>query len=168
MASTLAQHIKTLVIAGDLDGGSDGTIPVESTKVPHAQFVDMEGLSHAVMRNHPWVVETIRQFWAGEDLSEPLTQHPVIEQLRAIPGMTDAHPRNLPQSEPFLTLEDDSVVRVWRHPLGVDHVFVTASNGACLYAGYVGWLHRTELWQSLNQLKQDMNNSHPETALPQG
>ncbi|MEY3299894.1 MAG: hypothetical protein RLZZ597_3154 [Cyanobacteriota bacterium] len=156
MASALAQHLKTLVIAGDLDGGSDGTIPVESTKVPHAQFVDMEGLSHAAMRNHPWVVETIRQFWAGEDLSEPLTQHPVIEQIRAIPGMTDAHLRDLPQSEPFLTLEDESVIRVWRHPLGIDHVFVIASSGACLYAGYVGWLHRTDLWHALSHLKAAM------------
>jgi dienelactone hydrolase len=58
MASAIAAQIKTLVIAGNLDGGSDGTITLESTKVPHAQFVDMEGLSHAAMRNHPWVVET--------------------------------------------------------------------------------------------------------------
>jgi hypothetical protein len=168
MASTLAQHIKTLVIAGDVDGGSDGTITVESTKVPQAQFVDMEGLSHAAMRNHPWVVETIRQFWQGKSFSEPLTQHPVIEQLRAIPGMTDAHPRDLPQAEPFLTLEDDSMIRVWRHPLGVDHVFVTAPNGACLYAGYVGWLHRTDLWNALSQLKQDLAHGHPETHDPPG
>ena len=156
MASNLAQHINTLVIAGDVDKGSDGTITVESTKVPHAQFVDMEGLSHAAMRSHPWVVETIRQFWQGKSFSEPFTQHPVIEQLRAIPGMTDAHPRDLAQSEPFLSLEDDSVVRVWRHPLGVDHVFVTDPNGVCFYAGYVGWLHRTDLWTALNQLRQEV------------
>ncbi|QQE63501.1 hypothetical protein GFS31_01660 [Leptolyngbya sp. BL0902] len=162
MASAIAERVNTLVIAGNLDGGSDGTITLESAKVPHAQFVDMEGLSHATMRDHPWVIETIRQFWQGKSFSEPLTQHPVIEQLRAIPGMTDAHLRDLPQSEPFLTLEDDSVIRVWRHPLGIDHVFVTTSSGACLYAGYVGWLHRTELWHTLTHLKETV--AHPQTS----
>lgn len=169
MASAIAAQINTLVIAGNVDGGSDGTITVECTKVPHAQFVDMEGLSHAVMRYHPWVVETIRQFWEGQSFSEPLTQHPVIEQLRAIPGMTDAHLRDLPQSAPFLTLEDDSVIRVWRHPLGIDHVFVLAPNGACIYAGYVGWLHRSELWKALYQIREAIANQHcPETAAPEG
>lgn len=160
MAGAIAQQINTLVIAGDVDGGSDGTITVESTKVPHAQFVDMEGLNHAVLRSHPWVVETIRQFWQGKSFSAPLTQHPVIEQLRAIPGMTDAHLRDLPQSEPFLTLEDDAVLRVWRHPLGIDHVYVLAPNQACLYAGYVGWLHRPDLWTALNQLREAMVDHH--------
>lgn len=164
MASAIAEQVNTLVIAGNLDNGSDGTITLESTKVPHAQFVDMEGLSHAAMRDHPWVVETIRQFWQGKNFSEPLTQHPVIEQLRAIPGMTDAHLRDLPQSEPFLTLGDGSVLRVWRHPLGVDHVFVIAPNGACLYAGYVGWLHRTDLWNALNQLSQDVTHRQDRDA----
>ncbi|HIK46900.1 MAG TPA: alpha/beta hydrolase [Leptolyngbyaceae cyanobacterium M65_K2018_010] len=153
MASRIAARINTLVLAGDVDGGSDGTITVESTKVPNAQFLCMEGLSHGAMRYHPWVVETIRQFWDGEVFSDPLSIHPVIEKLRQIPGMTDAHLRDFHLSDPFLTLEDGAIVRVWRHPLGIDHVFVVSAQGECLYSGYVGWLHRGDFWQTLKDLQ---------------
>jgi pimeloyl-ACP methyl ester carboxylesterase len=153
LASRLAEQINTLVIAGDVDGGSDGTITLESTKVPQAQFIVLKGLSHATMRSHPWVVETIQQFWAGQVFSDPLTIHPVIEHLRQVPGMTDAHRRDMDRAELFLTLEDGATVRVWRHPLGIDHVFVVNAQGTCLYSGYVGWLHRNDLWLALQALR---------------
>lgn len=61
------------------------------------------------------------------------------------------------------------MIRVWRHPLGIDHVFVLAPNGACIYAGYVGWLHRSELWKALYQIREAIANQHcPETAAPEG
>jgi hypothetical protein len=166
LACRIAASINTLSLAGDIDSGSDGTIPLESTKVPNARFLTMEGLSHATMRHHPWVVETIRQFWDGENLSEPLTIHPVIEQLREIPGMTDAHPRDIKWSEPFVTLPDGATVRIWQHPLGIDHVFVVSEQGDCLYSGFVGWLHREDLWESLHILKAEVTEANSERNLP--
>ncbi|NJL47648.1 MAG: lysophospholipase [Leptolyngbyaceae cyanobacterium SM2_5_2] len=154
LACRIAASINTLSLAGDVDGGSDGTITIETAKVPSAQFLTMEGLDHAAMRHHPLVIETIRRFWAGENLSEPLTLHPVIEQLRAIPGMTDAHPRDIKWSTPFVTLPDGATVRTWQHPLGIDHVFVVSERGDCLYSGFVGWLNRENLWQALHDLEQ--------------
>lgn len=153
LAAAIATEIKTLVLAGDIDGGSDGTITVESTKVPHAQFVCLQGLNHPTLRFHPAVVERIQGFWAGAVLSEPVIAHPLIQTLRAIPGMTDAHLRGFDQAEPFIALQDGTSLRVWRHPLGIDHVFVTSPDGTCLYSGYVGWMHREDLWRFLHGLQ---------------
>lgn len=152
MATTLATTINTLVLAGNTDGGGDGTIPVESTKVPNAQFVCLEGLGHAAMRSHPAVTEHIQQFWAGQPLSLPLVQHPLVDRLRQIPGMTDAHVRDFAKAKLFLTLADGTGLHLWKHPLGIDHVFVVNIQGSLLYSGYVGWLHYDEFWKALRAL----------------
>lgn len=153
LAANIAVAVDTLVLAGDFDDGSDGTITVESTKVPNAQFVPLAGLNHAAMRYHPTVIDRIQRFWRGETLSEPISLHPVIEKIRAIPGMTDAHLRGFDQATPLVTLKDGISVRVWRNPLGIDHVFVASPNGRCIYCGYVGWIHSEDLWQMLHELQ---------------
>jgi len=155
LAATIAIAVNTLVLAGDVDDGSDGTITVESTKVPNAQFVCLTGLSHPAMRYHPAVVERILHFWRGESLSDPVSLHPVIEKIRAVPGMTDAHLRGFDQADMFLSLEDGISIRVWRNPLGIDHVFVASPDGRCLYCGYVGWIHTEDLWKALHELQAD-------------
>jgi hypothetical protein len=153
MAASIAAEIDTLVLAGDVDNGSDGTIPLESTKVPNAQFVCLTGLSHAAMRYHPTVIDRIQRFWQGESLGDPISSHPIIEKIRAVPGMTDAHLRGFDKAATLLTLEDGISIRVWRSPLGIDHVFVASPHGRCLYGGYVGWIHAAELWATLQELK---------------
>jgi pimeloyl-ACP methyl ester carboxylesterase len=153
LAGRIAATINTLAIAGDLDGGSDGTITVESTRVPNAQFVCLQGLSHAAMRCHPQVVELIKKFWAGEPLSPPLVMHPLVERLRHIPGMTDAHRRDFDRATPWHTFADGTSIRLWCSPLGIHHVFLASAEGDCLYAGYVGWLHAGEMWHDLGTLR---------------
>jgi hypothetical protein len=155
LAAQIAAEISTLVLAGDIDDGSDGTITVESTKVPQAQFLCLTGLSHPAMRYHPAVVDRIQRFWQGESLSDPISIHPIIERLRAIPGMTDAHLRGFDKADTLLTLADGVSIRVWRNPLGIDHVFVASPRGRCLYGGYVGWLHAEEMWVTLRKLKDE-------------
>jgi len=153
LAASIAAEIDTLVLAGDIDNGSDGTITLESTKVPNAQFVRLTGLSHAAMRYHPTVIDRIQRFWRGESLGDPVSFHPIIEKIRAVPGMTDAHQRGFDKAATLLTLEDGISIRVWRSPLGVDHVFVASPHGRYLYGGYVGWIHSAELWATLQALK---------------
>lgn len=153
LATNIAIAIDTLVLAGDLDDGSDGTVTLESTKVPNAQFVRLTGLSHTAMRYHPTVIDRIQRFWRGESLSEPISLHPVIEKIRAIPGMTDAHLRGFEKALPLVTLQDGIRVKVWRNPLGIDHVFVASPHDRCLYCGYVGWIHTEDLWQTLHELQ---------------
>jgi pimeloyl-ACP methyl ester carboxylesterase len=149
LATELAAGVRTLVLAGDVDGGSDGTIPVESTKVPGAQFQVLKGLNHPTLRHHPRVVEAIAGFWAAETPAQPLTSCDLIDYLRRIPGMTDAHRRGFDQAQPYLTSADGLSLRIWHHPLAIDHVYVASAQGDCLYAGYVGWRHRQDLHQAL-------------------
>lgn len=153
LAARIAAAINTLSIAGDVDGGSDGTIPVESTRVPNGQFVCLGGISHAALRCHPRVVEQIQQFWGGSSLSSPLRPHALVEQLRQIPGMTDAHRRDFGRATPWHTFADGTSIRLWRSPLGIHHVYLASAADDCLYAGYVGWLHVGEMWQGLEALR---------------
>ena len=153
LAARIAAVVNTLSIAGDIDGGSDGTIPVESTRVPNGQFACLGGISHAALRCHPRVVEHIRQFWHGSPLSVPLLPHLLVDQLRQIPGMTDAHRREFAHATPWHTFADGTSIRLWRSPFGIDHVFVASAQGDCLYSGYVGWLHAEDLWRGLGALR---------------
>lgn len=153
LATRIAANIKTLSIAGDIDGGSDGTIPVESTRVPNAQFVCLSGINHPALRCHPQVIEQIQQFWGGSSLSAPLLSHSLVDQLRQIPGMTDGHRRDFGRAAPWYTFADGTSIRLWRSPLGVQHVFLASAQGDCLYSGYVGWLHLSDMWHSLEALR---------------
>lgn len=153
LATRIAADINTLSIAGDIDGGSDGTITVESTRVPNAQFVCLPGLRHAALRCHPLVVIQIQAFWAGAPLSAPLMLHPLVERLRQIPGMTDAHRRDFARATPWHTFADGTGLRLWRSPFGLDHVFLVSAQGDCLYSGYVGLLHSYDLWIELEALR---------------
>ncbi|MFQ4135094.1 esterase/lipase family protein [Nodosilinea sp. PGN35] len=155
LAARIAAAVNTLAIAGDVDGGSDGTITVESTRVPYAQFVCLGGINHAALRCHPRVVEQIQQFWGGSRLSEPMVSHPLVEDLRRIPGMTDAHRRDFARAAPWHTFSDGSSLRLWRSPLGIYHVFLASAAGDCLYSGYVGWMHTGEMWSALKGLRAD-------------
>lgn len=153
IAEKIAAQIPTLVIAGDIDNGSDGTVPVASTQFAHTQFVRLSDLSHPALRNHPTVAATIAAFWTDTSLGETLIADPVIDRLRAIPGMTDGHPRDFAKAKTFTTLQDGSTIRVGRNPWGIPHVYVASAAGQCLYSGFIGWLHESELWQVLQVIK---------------
>ncbi|MBE9141091.1 alpha/beta hydrolase [Nodosilinea sp. LEGE 07088] len=155
LASRIAAAINTLSIAGDVDGGSDGTITVESTRVPNAQFVCLQGISHSALRCHPRVVDQIQQFWQGQVLSAPLWLHPLVERLRQIPGMTDAHRRDFSLATPWHTFADGTSICLWCSPVGIYHVFLTSAQADCLYSGYVGWLHVGDMWRELEALRAD-------------
>jgi hypothetical protein len=156
MAELIAEVIPTLVIAGDIDNGSDGTITVETTKFSYAKFVCLPGLCHAVLKNHPDVVETIQRFWANPPIpvrSEPELSVKLIQRLQAVPGMTDAHRRDFYRSNLYLRFNDGTTIRTWKNPLQVEHVFVADNQGQCLYAGFVGWIHAEDLRKTLEDIK---------------
>lgn len=160
IAEKIATHIPTLVIAGDIDDGSDGTIPVACTRFAHTRFVQLPGLSHAVMRNHPTVASTIAQFWADTSLGDILEHHPEIALLRSLFWMTDGHPRDFPKAKILFTLKDGSTIRAWRSPFGVLHIYVADVEGQCLYSGFIGWFHEAEVWQTLQVIKAEQGIAH--------
>jgi hypothetical protein len=65
----------------------------------------------------------------------------VVDILNSVPGMTQAHSRDFKRAMPRFTLRDGSVVKTWKNPVGVDHVFIADKNGNLLFGGFVGWIH---------------------------
>jgi len=155
LAESIAAEIPTLVIAGDLDGGSDGTIPVESTKVAGATFTSLSGLAHAQLKNAPQLLPIVQNFWQNPAIAsppEPSFATRLIRRLQAIPGMTDGHPRNFSRSKLRDRFPDGSRLLTGKSQLGIDRVFVANSEGKCLYSGFVGWSHAQQLHQMLEEI----------------
>jgi hypothetical protein len=156
IAELIAEVIPILIIAGDIDNGSDGTVTVQATKFSHAKFVRLPGLSHPVLKNHPRVAQTIRDFWVNPEKQvpiEPDLSTTLIQLLRSVPGMTDGHPRDFHRAKPCIIFKDGITVLSWKNPLQIDHVFVANNQGQCLYSGFVGWLHRDALRKALEDIK---------------
>lgn len=151
LAAAIAAQIPTLVIAGDIQHGSDGTVPVACTRVAHTHFVSLP-LDHAALRNHPSVAAQILDFWADFNIGESVAVHAVIEQLQKVPGITDSDRRYFPRAQVWVQLQDGGTLRIYKNKVGVDYVFVADATGDCLYAGFVGWLHAPELQQALNEI----------------
>jgi hypothetical protein len=159
LAQTIAQVIPTLIIAGDLDGGSDGTITVGSTKFHHAEFVCLPKLHHAVLKNHPTVAETIRNFWLNptktvSSIESDLTTL-LIQRLQLVTGMTDAHLRDFYRAKVLMTFKDGINILTWKHPLQIEHVFIANPQRECLYGGFVGLIHANGLRQTLEEIKKE-------------
>lgn len=157
IAEKIAATIPTLVIVGDVDGGSDGTITVGTAKFRSAHPVYLPGLSHGALKNHPSVAAAISRFWEQKESLPDLDLEVdrLIQQLQAVPGMTDAHQRDFYKAAVFLECKNGVTIRTWKNPVGVDHVFVVCPKGQYLYGGFVGWLHAKDLQRVLEQIKQD-------------
>ncbi len=160
IAQTIAQAIPTLIVAGDIDGGSDGTVTVECTKFLHANFITLPGLAHAVLKNHPTVAATIRKFWAEPTkpdltIAEPDLSTLLIQKLQLLTGMTDAHRRDFYRGKVLMIFKNGITILTWKNSLQVDHIFVADSQGQCLYSGFVGWIHAGGLRQILEEMKRE-------------
>lgn len=159
LAEKIAQKVSILVITGNKDNGSDGTVIEGATLIKGAKFISLSGLNHRDLRNHCLVIETIKKFWQGQlNLSEIKTnindeREKLITILRQVKGMTDAHYRDFKSAQIYHTLSSGLKLKIWKNPAQVDHVFLADQNDHCLYAGFVGWLHRQELQNTLNLIK---------------
>ncbi|MGD2182884.1 alpha/beta fold hydrolase [Lusitaniella coriacea] len=156
IAESIAAEIPTLVIAGDIDNGSDGTIPLGSTQCARTQFIRLEGVSHPQLKNSPQLVPLIRNFWKNPVLTPaapPDVASPIIERLRAIPGMTDAHPRHFSKAKRAIALNNGLTLRTWKNGMGIEHIFLANATGECLYSGFVGWSHSQSLAQTLAEFQ---------------
>ncbi|MEC4805134.1 MAG: alpha/beta hydrolase [Jaaginema sp. PMC 1079.18] len=154
LANSIAQKIPTLAIAGDIDNGSDGTIPVSSTEIEQAHWVKLSGLSHPQLKNTPELLPIIQQFWDNPVILPNRDFSPTqkaIRYLQTVPGMTDTHPRHFWRSRIVVTLADGGTIRLWYNPLRVLHVFVSDALENCLYCGFVGWQQTQKLEMAIAQ-----------------
>lgn len=157
IAQLIAQVIPTLVIAGDTNWGSDGTITVETTKLNRAKFICLPYLSHVTLKNHPNVVKIIRNFWTNPVITETPPENlstMLIEHLQSVLGMTGAHQRDFYLAETIMAFRNGLTIRTWKNPLHIEHVFVGSSEEQCLYSGFVGWIHSENLRQALEEIRQ--------------
>ncbi len=157
IAELIAEVIPTLVIAGNVDDGSDGTVIVEATQFSHAKFICLPGIPHAALKKHPSLVEIIRNFWNNPEKAvstDPDLVTMLIQLLRSVPGMTDAHRRDFYQSKPYLTLKDGLAICTWKNFWQIEHVFLTNDEKQYLYGGFVGWLHAEDLRKTLEDVKE--------------
>lgn len=157
IAREVAKEIPTLSIAGNLHGrGSDGTIPVDSTKFAGAKWVCLDGISHPALKNHPRLVGVIQDFWENPEItptSELNFVDQLIQRLRSIRGMTDATQQHFSRSTPYFTFDNGVTIRHWKPPIFVDWVFLESPDRECLYSGFVGWLHTHNLYEELEEIK---------------
>lgn len=79
----------------------------------------------------------------------------VMVILENVPGMTRAHHRDFISSHSIMRLRDGTVVRTWKNPVGVDHVFLGDRNNRMIYGGFVGWIHSEGLQQALTRIRRD-------------
>jgi pimeloyl-ACP methyl ester carboxylesterase len=165
IAQRIATEIPTLVIAGDIDNGSDGTIAIETTKFDPVKFICLKGISHAALKNHLPLVDIIRDFWANPLVNvspEPDFSNLLIQRLQSLPGMTDAHPRDFWRSKTYITFNNGITIRTWTNLLQVQHIYVADREDNCLYSGFVGWLHDGALSEILAEIQKecDVDDSH--------
>jgi len=52
LAEQITANIPTLVVAGNMTGGGDWTVSIESTKLKYAHFICLDGVTHWDLRNH--------------------------------------------------------------------------------------------------------------------
>ncbi|MDY6900259.1 MAG: lysophospholipase, partial [Cyanobacteriota bacterium] len=154
LAEQITAKIPTLVIAGNIAGGGDGTVPIESTKLKHAHFICLDGVNHVALQTHPAVVKAIQKFWSQprESLSAPEDNliSKLIEHFRTVPGITDASHRNFSSAETIFSFANGTNIRTWKNIVGVNHIFIASKHGQCEYAAFVGWIHSTCLQEAIN------------------
>jgi len=161
LAEEIAKYVPTLSIAGNLyNWGSDGTIPVASTKFAGAKCISLDGISHPALKNHPRLVGVIQDFWANPIItptSELTFVDKLIQRLRSIHGITDASQLHFARSTPYFTFDNGVTIRNWKPPIFMDWVFVVSPEGECLYSAFVGWLHTHNLYKELEEIKSMKN-----------
>lgn len=162
MAERIAAVVPTLVITSDVWNGFDGTVAVESTKLAGATIVLLPGLIHKATRNHPYVVEIIRNFWHAPTCAPPPPPDlatRIIRRIQAIPGMTDTHRWHFQRAIPHISWANGMTIRLWSSPLRTLFVFVASASEQCLYSGSVGWLHRHLVYEALAGIRRDESGS---------
>jgi hypothetical protein len=154
LAEQITAAIPTLVVAGNVTGGGDGTVPIEATKLRHAYFVCLDGVSHPALKTHPAVVRAIQDFWSQTRTPLPPPEESLITRLiqhfRSVPGITDASERHFRLARTAFTFADGTTIRTWTNLARVNHVYIADQQGRCQYSAFVGWIHSRELQEAID------------------
>jgi pimeloyl-ACP methyl ester carboxylesterase len=156
LAEAIAQTIPTLVIAGNIDNGSDGTVTLQATQFEPTHRVILPH-AHPQLKRHPDLIPVIQSFWQAPTIPPQTNPDPcraIIQAIEALPGITPAHPRDLSLAELYLKLPNGVCLWSRRNIWQVDHIFVTDPDGDCRFSGFVGWQDQETFWRELQRIEQ--------------
>lgn len=88
---------------------------------------------------------------------KPSVSDLAIGILSQVPGMTKAHHRDFNKSNPQFILRDGSVVKTWKNPVGVDHVFIADKSGKMIFSGFVGWIHSDGFHEAVSRIQKEFS-----------
>lgn len=107
---------------------------------------------------HDLIVEVGKTLWREVSYVEKHTNsiggraQYAIHILHCVPGMTQAHDRDLKRANSIFNLKDGTVVKTWKNPVGVEHIYLADVHGHMIFGGFVGWIHSGGLHQAIEQI----------------
>ena len=114
-------------------------------------FNYLEPLSRVYEKIHDSVDEWNKPAQVANQISNIAEQ--VVYILSKVPGMTQAHSRNFKRATPYFTMHDGSVVKIFKNPVGVKHIFIANSDGEMTFGGFVMWIHTDRLNDTIAFIK---------------
>lgn len=79
----------------------------------------------------------------------------VVDVLNQVLGMTQAHSRDFKRATPLFALRDGSVLKSWKNPVGVNHVFIADRDANMIFGGFVGWIHADGLNDAIAAIRRE-------------
>lgn len=76
----------------------------------------------------------------------------IVRNLLNVPGMTLTNTYDFNKAMPILRLNEGTILKFYKNPLGVKHVFLAKNSGEVIFAGFVGWIHSYELDKAIKQI----------------
>ncbi|PZU94864.1 MAG: lysophospholipase [Pseudanabaena sp.] len=153
IAEAIASQVPTLSIVGDIGNNTDGTVPIGCSQFVHANFVRLNNLRHATLKNHPQVAQAIQQFWQNPQIADTSTDTAslLIAKLRSL-DLTEIDNQNFKNAQIYKTYSDGTKLWTWKNPLQVTHLYVS-SGQKCLYSAYASWQSQYKVAIALANLK---------------
>jgi hypothetical protein len=96
--------------------------------------------------------DILQQAPRSRDISNEAAK--VINELCQVPGITPASPMDLKNSVNLFKLADGTIVSQFKSFGRFEHVFLSNTEGECIFGGYVGWVHNQGLLNKIRELQQ--------------
>ncbi len=153
-AERLAQAIPTLSIAGAANCNGDRAVPLDATIFDGDRDVIVHGVDHPGLLDSPPVDAVVRHFLGGR-APRPLPASQVIRALRGVAGMTSGERAKYCGARLEMMFEDGHQLLTIDSRVARSHVFLINHEHHCQFAGYVGPIHRGDLWRAIGALREE-------------
>ena len=115
----------------------------------------LEPLSRGYEKVHDSVYEWNSAASVANEISNVAEE--VVGVLNQLPGMTQAHSRDFKRATPLFTLRDGSILKTWKNPVGVQHVFIADRDANMIFGGFVGWTHADGLNDAIAAIRREFS-----------